>query len=67
MVDKMIQIKHEQITKLISRFGSALRMYKFVINNPGYYDRAFHVREAEHLDKYLEDFKKEVLGEGSNN
>lgn len=67
MEDKIIQIKHERITELISRFESALRMYKFVINNPKYYDRSLHIREAEHLHKYLEDFKKELSGENSNN
>lgn len=64
---KKIEINHERITEVISRFESTLRMYKFVINNPKYYDRSFHMREAEHLHKYIEEFKKEVLDESSDN
>lgn len=67
MEDEKLNIEKQRLTELLNRFESAIRMYKFVINNPKYYDRNFHMREAEHLHKYLEDFKKEFGNEGSNN
>lgn len=67
MENEKLNIEKQRLSELISRYESAVRMYKFVINNPKYYDRAFHMREAEHLHKYLEDFKKEFMNESSNN
>lgn len=65
--EEEIVITKSRLAELITRFESTLRMYKFVINNPKYYDRSFHIREAEHLHEYVDNFKKDILDESSNN
>lgn len=65
--EEEIVITKSRLIELVTRFESALRMYKFVINNPKYYDRNFHAREAEHLHDFLTSFKKDILNESSNN
>lgn len=65
--DETLQITKKRLAELISRFESTLRMYKFVANNPKYYDRTFHMREIEHIHKFIQEAKKELLNEDSDN
>lgn len=59
--------KIERLGELIRRFESTIRMYKFVVNNPKYFDRNFHMREIEHLHKFVEEAKRDFLNEDSDN
>lgn len=65
--NKKIEIELTKLNELMVRFESTLRMYKFVVNNPKHFDRVFHMREIEHIHKYLQDSKKELINENSNN
>ena len=53
--------------KLIRRFEAIIRLYKYVVDNPKHFDRNFHLREIEYAIKVIEEFKKEMKNENSNN
>lgn len=53
--------------KLLKRFESILRLYKYVVENPKHFDRSFHLREIEYATKAISEFKKEIKDENSNN